>query len=288
MKTIRELYDEYTEGLIENNEEGLEYEDYLYMYSLYLRRSGYNLNSEEEVNEALKMQFKLSHIDFDDVREEGVYVSPLRDMPLFNLKEVLNEEEVELERFNVTSIENEREYIEVDCGIVEFNINKLLEERSSLRVKDGYKIVFYKIKNGFEDKYRVYAFRGYKMIPSPSEDTVIDTYFEGIDFEFDDALPFMEGIKGENNPNAYMEALLLFNEIMELQTGEKGDIILYGENKYINNSFVPEDPRLYNTNLGNVIEYFGYVEGEGGYSFSRNVVAFNEYSLEPLIYRTLM
>ncbi|WP_338597978.1 hypothetical protein [Clostridium baratii] len=285
MKTVRELYDEYIEELNMNNEVGLDYEDYLYMYSLYLRRSGYYVNSEDEINEALKMQYKLSHLDFYDIRESGIYVSPMRDVPMFNLKEYLRKSDVELERFNVTSIENEREYIETDCGIVEFNINKILEERSNLRVKDGYKIVFYKIQNGFEDKYKVFAFRGYNMTLMPSENTVVDTFFEGVDLEFDDALPFMEGIRGENNPNTYMEALLLFNEIMELQTGEKGDIMLYGENKYMDNSFVPEDPKLYDTSLGKVIEYYGYVEGNGGYSFSRNVVAFNEYSFEPLIWK---
>lgn len=288
MSRLKDMYEEYIDELDKEGviEDAIGYKDYAYMYSLHLKRYGFNVNNEEEINRALDENYKLLHLDFEDIRNFGIYVAPMTsELPLFNFKEVISESNCDLECFNVTSMENPKEYIETYSGIVDIDLNKIISEKSSLRIKDGYKLILYRIKNNFEDKYKLYAYRGYEMIPMPSQNNLIDTYFEGVDLDLNQMEDsFMNAIKGDKTPNSYMEAILLFNEIMELETGDLSDIVLYGENKYINNRFIPEEPMLYEVNNQKFIEYYGYVQDENRNidTFSKNIVLFEEgdYSLK--------
>ncbi|MGG7096142.1 hypothetical protein [Clostridium sardiniense] len=288
MNRLRDMYESYIDELDKEGaiEEAVDYEDYAYMYSLHLRRYGFNTNDEEGINEALDENYRLLHLDFEEIRESGIYVAPMTsELPLFNIKEAINESNCDLECFNVTSMENSKEYIETYSGIVDIDLNKIISGKSSLRVKDGYRLILYRIKNNFEDKYRLHAFRGYGMIPMPSQDNLIDTYFEGVDLELNQMEDsFMNAIKGDKTPNSYMEAILLFNEITELETGNLSDIVLYGENRYINNRFIPKEPMLYQVNNQKIIEYYAYVQDESREldTFSKNIVLFEDgdYSLK--------
>lgn len=288
MNRLKDMYESYIDELDREGvvEEAVDYEDYAYMYSLYLKKYGFNTNSEEEINEALNENYRLLHLDFEDIRESGIYVAPITsELPLFNIKEAINEINCDLECFNVISMENPKEYIETYSGIVDIDLNKVISEKSSLRVKDGYRLILYRIKNNFEDKYRLHAFRGYGMIPMPSQDNLIDTYFEGVDLELNQMEDsFMNAVKGDKTPNSYMEAILLFNEIIELETGNLSDIVLYGENRYINNRFIPKEPMLYELDNKKIIEYYGYVQNENREldTFSKYIVLFEDgdYSLK--------
>lgn len=288
MNRLKDMYESYIDELDREGivEEAIDYENYAYMYSLHLRRYGFNTNSEKEINEALDENYRLLHLDFEDIRESGIYVAPMTsELPLFNIKEAINESECDLECFNVTSMENPKEYIETYSGIVDIDLNKIISEKSSLRVKDGYRLILYRIKNNFEDKYKLYAYRGYGIIQMPSQDNLVDTYFEGVDLDLNQMEDsFMNAIKGDKTPNSYMEAVLLFNEVMELETGDLSDIVLYGENRYINNKFIPKEPMLYEINEEKIMEYYGYVQDDNRDldTFSKYIVLFEEgdYSLK--------
>ena len=284
MGKLREDYDKYLEGLeIENLiDEAIDFEDYRYMYSLYLRKLGFFEDSEDGLDLALMELDKLSKIDFIDVRELGMEVA-IREGFHGKLKEEISNSTVDFERFNVVSRENSREYIETDIGIVNFDLPKFLRENTSLRVKDGYNIVIYRIKNNFEDKYKLVAFRNFGMDYILKDDVVLDTYFEGVDLCFPKGYEnYLEFLKGDGSLFSFVDTLSFFNEINNLN--EEEEEILYGENRYLSNAYIPNEPTLYEVEDKIYIDYTSIQKGDSGNydTFIKNIVLFQnrEFSLK--------
>lgn len=286
MNRLKDMYEEYIENLEKEGamDEAIIYEDYAYMYSLYLKRYGFSPNSEKEINEALDEIDKLLNQNFEDIKEYKTYIEPMVfKHKSFNLREEIIKSNCDLQYFCVTSLENPREYIETYCGIVDIDLNKIISNNSSLSIKDGYKLVVYKIKNNFEDKYKVYACKEDEVTATLSEQNLIDTYFEGIDLDLNKVEEsFMDVIEGDKSINSYMEAILLFNEIIELETGSLSDTIFYREskqiNKQLNNNL--ENPIFYEFNDKKIIKYYGYMKNEDidEDTFSKNIVLFENDS----------
>lgn len=276
MSIIKENYDLYIEELEKEGfkEEAIEFEEYMYMYSLYLQKLGVYAYGEEELNNELEIIENLSKVDFFDVRELGSIIAPRAGG--LNLELEVRESEVHLDRYNVTSRENEREYIEVDAGIVEFDLNDFLKERSTISVKDGFRLVLYKIKNNFEDKYKVVAFRNFGSDYLLDDNSIIDTYYEGIDLKFKNGDPnFMNYIKGDRSIQSYMDAVEFFNEISNLSNDKEE--ILYGEKRYLTNKYIPNEPMVYELEDKIYIQYISIQKEEGEYSsFIKNIILFNK------------
>lgn len=228
MSKIIESYKDYLEDVKDDNlhlsideqYEPLSFEEYVYSNICELKRYGFSVKNEFELNSILKEKEEINKIDEESLKV--VKNIENLDYKLFGFIDMIKNGEIEYEdEVTVKEHLDSSKEILVKVYKLKVNVEKNILEKSSLKVKKGYKINVYKLSYEIDgdnrEEYRFVTTLNKSNFKITSKN-LIDTYYDGIKI-IGDTETLMEVIDGECNIKAYLEAVQLFNEIKFIQIG---------------------------------------------------------------------
>ncbi len=226
MSKVRENYKLYLEDVKDDNlhlsideqYEALSFEEYVYNEICELKKYGFSIKNEFELNSILKEKEEINKINEQDL--EVVKSIEKLDYKLFGFIDVIRNAETEYEDEVLIKehLDSSKEIL-VNVSKLKVNVEKSILEKSSLKVKKGYKInvykLSYKIDKDTREEYRFVTTLNKSNFKVTSQN-LIDTYYDGLHI-IGDTETLMEVIDGNFNIESYLEAVQLFNEVKFIQ-----------------------------------------------------------------------
>lgn len=207
---------------IDDQYEPLSFEEYVYNEICELNKCGFSIKNEFELNYLLEKKENINKINEENL--EVVKSVGNLDNKLFGFKDNIKSAEVE-DEYDVLikeHLDNSKEIL-VKVYKLKVNIEKIILENSSLKLKRGHKINVYKLsyQTGRDDReeYRFVIFSN-KSDCKVTSKNLIDTHYDGLKI-IGDTESLMDVIYGEKNIENYLQAIQLFNEIRFIQIGSK-------------------------------------------------------------------
>ena len=228
MSKVVENYKDYLEDVKDDNlhlsideqYEPLSFEEYVYNEICELNQYGFSIKNQFELNSILKEKEEINKIDEESL--EVVKNIENLDYKLFGFIDMIKNAEIEYED-EVTvkeHLDSSKEFL-VKVYKLKVNVEKIIIEKSSLKVKKGYKINVYKLSYEIDgdnrEEYRFVTTLNKSNFKVTSKN-LIDTYYDGVNI-IGDTETLMEVIDGECNIKTYLEAVQLFNEVKFIQIG---------------------------------------------------------------------
>ena len=228
MSKVVENYKDYLEDVKDDNlhlsideqYEPLSFEEYVDNEICELKQYGFSIKNEFELNSILKEKEEINKIDEESL--EVVKNIEKLDYKLFGFIDMIKNAEIEYEDEVLIKqhLDSSKEIL-VKVYKLKVNVEKIILEKSSLKVKKGYKINVYKLSYEIDgdnrEEYRFVTTLNKSNFKVTSKN-LIDTYYDGIKI-IGDTETLMEVIDGECNIKTYLEAVQLFNEIKFIQIG---------------------------------------------------------------------
>lgn len=254
MSKVVENYKDYLEDVKDDNlhlsideqYEPLSFEEYVYNEICELKQYGFSIKNEFELNSILKEKEEINKIDEESL--EVVKNIEKLDYKLFGFIDMIENAEIEYEDEVLIKqhLDSSKEIL-VKVYKLKVNVEKIILEKSSLKVKKGYKINVYKLSYEIDgdnrEEYRFVTTLNKSNFKVTSKN-LIDTYYDGVKI-IGDTETLMEVIDGECNIKTYLEATQLFNEVKFIQVGA---VYKYAINfKEVLGSYY-KHPRIYKLN----------------------------------------